>query len=1033
MRIRFRSRRRARQGSSGFALQDVGDAGWEFLSLAPTPSVGLTAAERLHKDTNTGSRLYFIDPDKPIATTELAADQDGRIYFHDGTNIIDEDGSTTNPSNSLAYGTDPKNPNMAAIRAFRRWAYVGPRSVADGDIGTAKTCGGYTIALFRSGFPDWWLFKRGSVCDLYRDARSFYDDVGRSGDPVQANTVAVRAASGRSATERAVVGAYGPSSDGRAEFRHPNSNFFGASGSTPCKFSTYFGLRYNGAVRNPALRPVDWGRAGNDIELGCYTLGLNGNFEDVLFEDIHADQLYGGFGFQWDQEFVSPVVSAGLRENRLIISDSWDEEPKKKGDARRATGDADQSWAAGTTTKLTFVTAGPGNTAIMDAATGTLTAPAPESGTTGTWYKAWYLLDVKATVPVGGSIEVLLFRNGAEVVDAFESQVIPGTGVTDDVYALHGKLYAPKCAAGDTLDVRIRTTDATGTVTVLGGFAKLQFDAVLNGGSNGSYINASEGTKVNFKQVLYLRNGFNVSPQMDLGVPDGVRRRNWDIRNHNMYFNGTSKAGNFVVKDCVSILGAAGDTSRALMDFSECFIYGGYLDSTPHHPEPGGFYNDNVLQRYESQFGDSTAHPGWGIGIGNGTSGFEIKRNIISSVVVDLMGVSGAFYGIRVAGQSTPYLMPSPILWTGDTTNTTISGNILDCPSGGTNTSLIEVNGGAFSIVQWQAPITGTLAVGGTVTCTPTAGWASGTPTYQWQTARVLGNSGTDISGATSATHVLRDLARTHRGTVANQAAMLALSSAVEGDVCYRSDTNVLWELRGADPTIVAPSSTTDGWLPYTMRFAGAHANRGRVADETAMLALSSPVNGDYCLREDLATWHEVSSSTWRALPQKTYLDLYTTTNAGSYAVTTYHMLICIVGGIVYPQGVGINGTSFTGNTLIKPAADAVEYYTTTTYITNPTAPTTSGAVVSGNTEYLTRATAAAALGWSNPDASLKTYLQSLGATVESIDGAGEFCALVMGDDPTRTAMRYGQWDGRLNGREIGNHVRAGRGMAVVA
>lgn len=1038
MRARFRSRRNARQfgGDGGFSIQDIGDTGWEFLTLAaPSPVTGTTSAQRLDK-TNTGSRLYYILPSKPVITTTLAADQDGRIYFWNGAAIIDEDGSTTNPGNGLAYGTDPLNPNEAAIRPFKRWSYVGPRWNPGGDIGTANANIGRwdvdaALGIFRGDKPDYWLFRRGPAhaCDLYEDLRTFLDDMGLTTTKTGVG-ISVRTAGGRSATERAVIGAYGPVSDGRAELKNPPFSFWSISGANHA-YSTYFGIRYSGVGRDRPVRPVDWdGFSNNDYGYTAQSLGIGAGFKDVLFEDVHFDQVTD-LAHQWNMSFTNPIAEPGLRMKRYLVTDVWNESSSKVGDARRKAGDADQSWPAGTTTRLTFVTAGSGNSAAMNVATGTLTAAA------NTHYKAWYLLDVQATIPVGGSIEVLLYRNGAEVAGAFGARAIPGTGVTDDIYKLHGIVYSPKCNAGDTLDVRVRTTSATGTVTVLGGFAKLQFDSVSTGNLNGTYINTSAGAKVDLREFIMLRNGFNTDPAMDSAMPDGTRRRDWDIRNHNIYYNGDALAGNFIVKGGVSMLGAAGDTSRSNMQVTENFFYNGYFGITPHGGDVGGTggkFNDNVLQRYISLNGTFTAHPGWGFEISNGTVGFEIKRNIISDVAVNLMGRAGVSYGVKVSGQKTPYWKNSEILWERDVQGTLIDGNIIDVT--GTSPAFMEANGAADPITQWQSPVTGAVIAGGTLTCTPTSGWASGAPTYQWMRWSATGSiPHTDISGATASTYVLQDLARTHRGSVADQAAMLALSAAVKGDVCYRTDTNVLWEFTGTTP------ATLSHWSAHSMLVAGARAYKGRVADATAMGALSAS-SGDYCFRIDLASWFELNGSTWKDHGNaKTFLDVRYDAISGAQS-----MVACQVGGVVYPAGVGITGTTITNNVLIKPAAgafpiSAVFQYGNMNANSDPsgtpvytTTPPTSDATLSGNVEYANRAAAAAALGWSLAGASLKTHLQSLGVTVSTFDGFDEYFSIVTGSgNPTVDAMRYGRWDDRLLGRQMGNHVRAGRGMAEVA
>lgn len=54
-------------------------------------------------------------------------------------------------------------------------------------------------------------------------------------------------------------------------------------------------------------------------------------------------------------------------------------------------------------------------------------------------------------------------------------------------------------------------------------------------------------------------------------------------------------------------------------------------------------------------------------------------------------------------------------------------------------------------------------------------------------------------------------IARTYLGSVSSEAAMLAISGAVKGDFCLRSDLNQLWELTGASPGVLA------NWTGYPM------------------------------------------------------------------------------------------------------------------------------------------------------------------------------------------------------------------------
>lgn len=93
-----------------------------------------------------GSKIVYFDVTATDNTTGEA------YWFHNGK-IVDTKGSATNEQ-GLAYGTDPLNPNQAAIKPFKHLADKHPkmRTVRQArNIGLADT------------FPDWYLFKRGQT------------------------------------------------------------------------------------------------------------------------------------------------------------------------------------------------------------------------------------------------------------------------------------------------------------------------------------------------------------------------------------------------------------------------------------------------------------------------------------------------------------------------------------------------------------------------------------------------------------------------------------------------------------------------------------------------------------------------------------------------------------------------------------------------------------------------------------------------------------------------------------------------------
>lgn len=119
----------------------------------------------------------------------------------------------------------------------------------------------------------------------------------------------------------------------------------------------------------------------------------------------------------------------------------------------------------------------------------------------------------------------------------------------------------------------------------------------------------------------------------------------------------------------------------------------------------------------------------------------------------------------------------------------------------------------------------------------------------------------------------------------------------------------------------------------------------------------------------------------------------------------------------------GVTGNILSDNTLIGTQA----YSFTLVGATGRTGrgggtPAVSDTVVTNNRLYSSRAAAAAALGWPQPNATLKTYLQAMNVPVSSADGLLEYHLRA-------TQLRRGQWAPGYLGKDIVNHVRTGFAM----
>jgi hypothetical protein len=151
-----------------------------------------------------------------------------------------------------------------------------------------------------------------------------------------------------------------------------------------------------------------------------------------------------------------------------------------------------------------------------------------------------------------------------------------------------------------------------------------------------------------------------------------------------------------------------------------------------------------------------------------------------------------------------------------------------------------------------------------------------------------------------------------------------------------------------------------------------------------------------------------------------------------------YIKVNCMVAGIEYPPGAGIDNTSIQRNIVIKPAATPMhKHYSMNDHgdenaLWPPvydSVPTFSNAVIADNPTYTARSLVP---GWLRPDASMGTYLASIGHTVNSSDGLEEYYNWVIGADPQFTAARRGMWDERAEAKHIVNHIRTGRGMLAL-
>jgi hypothetical protein len=251
--------------------------------------------------TQPGSRLHYI-------SAVSGNDTKGQFYFWNGSKIVDASGKSQNAS-GVAYGTDPLNPS-AAVQAFKRWSYVGPRRDGE-DVGVRGKVGAPTVKT-RAGYPDWWLFKRGETFDLSEDFLSYEREVNPAATALVAS---LTLSGGRSATEPQLVGAYGDACAVRPRFVNPLQGFITRwedKGSPIFKNVIYQSLHFDGHDRS---KPAS-DRAGLNM------LYQNAEATHILFEDMWFDAAH--VSIQGTGQSLNSVGSgAQVTLRRSLITDAF--------------------------------------------------------------------------------------------------------------------------------------------------------------------------------------------------------------------------------------------------------------------------------------------------------------------------------------------------------------------------------------------------------------------------------------------------------------------------------------------------------------------------------------------------------------------------------------------------------------------------------------------------------------------------------------------------------------------------------------
>ncbi len=283
------------------------DGAWTDLTafLVPsdgTYSLGDTRAT-FNETRDQGSKIVFFD-------AETGDNETAEVYWWDGERIVDSDGSPAN-ADGEAYGTDPLQPNEAAIRPFNH--------LAGGDR-RLHTHGGGRNHL-STGYPDWFLLRRGQAHETF----SGWVWGGRSQD------------------EPMVVAAYGPTDDGRAVVSRERGNPFSmhTHGRTHVQFHMVLaglefhqGMSYLG-MHHDCTTPGEPGVPTLQVE-DCKIIGGQMNYLPIgttVRRSVSA--------FNWSAEshsqgyFTSGFEAAPTFEEVIFYKNGYKVDPRTDPDPRR--------------------------------------------------------------------------------------------------------------------------------------------------------------------------------------------------------------------------------------------------------------------------------------------------------------------------------------------------------------------------------------------------------------------------------------------------------------------------------------------------------------------------------------------------------------------------------------------------------------------------------------------------------------------------------------------------------------------------
>jgi hypothetical protein len=244
-------------------------------------------SQPLNDTRDQGSKIVYVDLVKGDNTS-------AEVYWWDGSQIVDSKGQPKNAA-GLAYGKDPLDPNLAAIKPFAKLVGLDtdPRVVTQQGKTVPAWIGkdsdrAWRFAGLAGHYPDWFLLRRGQT----------HTEFGK------------RFAGGRSETEPMVVAAYGPLAEGRAIIDPASNNPFSGH---------------------------NWGQPKASMHQALYSLVLRSGYG---YLGTHTAESIGGgpvtayledclFPSRKDGIVVYPPVKTTFR--RCVITGAWNPDHHNQG------------------------------------------------------------------------------------------------------------------------------------------------------------------------------------------------------------------------------------------------------------------------------------------------------------------------------------------------------------------------------------------------------------------------------------------------------------------------------------------------------------------------------------------------------------------------------------------------------------------------------------------------------------------------------------------------------------------------------